>query len=77
MALNLQSLSLVSDEDPDESELEVIVQNAREQVESLARAYENGEPIDFIDIERSNTESKCLADFKLDSVCYRGLGKLN
>ena len=52
--------SLVSDEDPDESELAVIVQNAREQVESLARAYENGEPIDFIDIEEPAPSQNAL-----------------
>ena len=52
--------SLVSDEAPDESELTVIVQNAREQVESLARAYENGEPIDFIDIEDPTPSQNAL-----------------
>ena len=57
----LTLLNLEPDEDPDNQlELEVIVQNAREQVESLARAYENGEPIDFIDIEDPTPSQNAL-----------------
>ena len=52
--------SLVSDEDPDESELETIVQNAREQVESLARTYENGEPFKIIATENPTASQKAL-----------------
>jgi hypothetical protein len=50
--------NLEPDEAPDN--VEVIVQNAREQVESLARAYENGEPIDFIDIEDPTPSQNAL-----------------
>ena len=57
----LTLLNLEPDEDPDNQlELAVIVQNAREQVESLARAYENGEPIDFIDIEDPTPSQNAL-----------------
>ena len=47
-------LDKVPDKTVDEQpKLEEIIQEARTQVESLARAYENGEPIDWIDIEDS------------------------
>ena len=35
----------------DQLQLEEIIQEARAKVESLARTYENGEPIDWIDVE--------------------------
>ena len=45
-------LEKVSDKTVDEQpQLEEIIQEARTQVESLVRSYENGEPIDWIDME--------------------------
>ena len=57
----LTLLNLEPDEDPDNQlELETIVQNAREQVESLARAYENGEPFKIIATENPTASQKAL-----------------
>ena len=44
----------------DQLQLEKIIQEARAKVESLARAYENGEPIDWIDIEDSTPSQTTL-----------------
>ena len=54
LELTLENLDLdkVPDETVDEQpQLEEIVQEARARVESLAQAYENGEPIDLVGIE--------------------------
>ena len=58
--LELTLEDLDSDSVPDPPQLEAIVQEARTQVESLARAYENGEPIDFIDIENPTPSQNAL-----------------
>ena len=47
---NLDSVSLPDTLD-NQPQLEEIIQEARAQVESLVHAYENGEPIDYVEIE--------------------------
>ncbi len=61
--LTLMNLDLdkVPDETVDEqSQLEEIIQEARTQVESLVQTYENGEPIDWTDIENPTPSQTTL-----------------
>ena len=41
-------------------DVEAIIQEAQTQVESLAQVYENGEPIDFIEIDNPTPSQKAL-----------------
>lgn len=63
LELTLENLDLdkVPDKTVDEqSQLEEIIQEARTQVESLVQTYENGEPIDWTDIENPTPSQTTL-----------------
>ena len=59
--LTLANLKKVSDKTVDEQpQLQEVIQEARTQVESLVRTYENGEPIDWIEIENPTPSQTTL-----------------
>ena len=57
----LKLSNMGSDSVPDKTvDVEAIIQEAQDKVESLAQVYENGEPIDFIDIKDPTPSQKVL-----------------
>ena len=60
-SLELAVANMGSDSVPDKTvDVEAIIQEAQAEVESLAQVYENGEPIDFIDIKDPTPSQKVL-----------------
>ena len=60
-SLELTVANMGSDSVPDKTvDVEAIIQEAQAEVESLAQVYENGEPIDFIDIKDPTPSQKVL-----------------
>ena len=59
--LQLKLANSVPESVPDRTvDVEAMIQEAQAKVESLAQAYENGEPIDFIEIDNPTPSQKAL-----------------
>ena len=59
--LELTLANMGSDSVPDKTvDVKAIIQEAQAKVESLAQVYENGEPIDFIEIDNPTPSQKAL-----------------
>ena len=59
--LELTLANIGPDSVPDKTvDVEAIIQDTQTQVESLAQVYENGEPIDFIEIDNPTPSQKAL-----------------